>query len=60
MAIQQKSKKINAPTTEQKVKEGGMVEVGLSDDVIPKLTVNFKAKKIVKPVKDKVKDEKTS
>ena len=42
------------------LQEGGMVEVGLSDDVIPKLTVNFKAKKIVKPVKDKVKDEKTS
>ena len=39
--------------------EGGMVEVGLSDDVVPKLTVNFKAKKeISKPVE--VKNEKTS
>jgi ATP-dependent Clp protease ATP-binding subunit ClpA len=44
--------------------EGGMVEVGLSDDVMPKLTVNFKAKK-EKQVLDqfkpkKVSDEKTS
>jgi len=44
--------------------EGGMVEVGLSDDVVPKLTVNFKAKK-EKQVLDqfkpkKVNNEKTS
>ena len=41
--------------------EGGMVEVGLTDDVVPKLTVNFKAKKepkIMEPVKSKVSDEK--
>jgi ATP-dependent Clp protease ATP-binding subunit ClpA len=43
--------------------EGGMVEVGLTDDVTPKLTVNFKAKKepkIIEPVKSKVSDEKKS
>ena len=43
--------------------EGGMVEVGLSDDVAPKLTVNFKAKKepkVLETVKPKVSDEKTS
>jgi len=43
--------------------EGGMVEVGLSDDVVPKLTVNFKAKKepkVLETVKPKVSDEKTS
>ena len=43
--------------------EGGMVEVGLTDDVAPKLTVNFKAKKepkIVEPVKAKISDEKKS
>ena len=42
---------------------GGMVEVGLSDDVVPKLTVNFKAKKepqVLKQFKPKVSDEKTS
>jgi ATP-dependent Clp protease ATP-binding subunit ClpA len=42
---------------------GGMVEVGLSDDVIPKLIVNFKAKKEPKTIetfKPKVSDEKTS
>ena len=42
---------------------GGMVEVGLSDDVVPKLTVNFKAKKEPKTIetfKPKVSDEKTS
>jgi ATP-dependent Clp protease ATP-binding subunit ClpA len=41
--------------------EGGMVEVGLSDDVVPKLTVNFKAKKEPKVI-DTVKpaNEKTS
>ena len=39
--------------------EGGMVEVGVSQDVVPKLTVNFKAKKepkvvdIVKPANEK-------
>ena len=43
--------------------EGGMVEVGLSDDVVPKLTVDFKAKKepkVLETVKPKVSDEKTS
>jgi hypothetical protein len=44
--------------------EGGMVEVSLSDDVIPKLTVNFKAKKepkVLDQFKPKtVSDEKTS
>jgi ATP-dependent Clp protease ATP-binding subunit ClpA len=43
--------------------EGGMVEVGLSDDIVPKLTVNFKAKKepkVLETVKPKVSDEKTS
>tara|TARA_E500000331_G_scaffold294215_1_gene291836 strand:- start:799 stop:2907 length:2109 start_codon:yes stop_codon:yes gene_type:complete len=43
--------------------EGGMVEVGLSDDVVPKLTVNFKAKrepKTIDKVETKVSDEKTS
>ena len=44
--------------------EGGMVEVGLSDDVIPKLTVNFKAKKQPKTLDrfkpKKMSDEKTS
>jgi len=43
--------------------EGGMVEVGLSDEVVPKLTVNFKAKKQPKTLeqfKPKVSDEKTS
>src|SRR5210317_1784481 len=44
--------------------EGGMVEVGLTKDVVPKLTVNFKAKK-EKQVLDqfkpkKVNNEKTS
>ncbi len=42
---------------------GGMVEVGLSDDVVPKLTVNFKAGKntqILDQVKPTVSDEKTS
>ena len=42
---------------------GGMVEVGLSDDVVPKLTVNFKAKKEPKTIetfKPKVSDEKRS
>ena len=43
--------------------EGGMVEVGLSEDVIPKLTVNFKAKKekkVLERFKPKVSDEKKS
>jgi ATP-dependent Clp protease ATP-binding subunit ClpA len=40
--------------------EGGMVEVGLSKDIIPKLIVDFKAKKIIDSFKPKVKDEKTS
>ena len=43
--------------------EGGMVEVGLSDDVVPKLTVDFKAKKepkVLETVEPKVSDEKTS
>ena len=42
---------------------GGMVEVGLSKDVIPKLTVNFKAKKgpkVLEQFKPKVSDEKKS
>ena len=40
---------------------GGMVEVGLSDDVVPKLTVNFKAKKEPKVIENfKPADEKTS
>jgi len=42
---------------------GGMVEVGLSNDVIPKLTVTFKAAKepqIINQFKPKVSDEKTS
>ena len=38
-----------------------MVEVGLSDDVVPKLTVNFKAKKEPKVIENfKPADEKTS
>ena len=41
--------------------EGGMVEVGLSDDVVPKLTVNFKAKKERKAISVlNPADEKTS
>ena len=43
--------------------EGGMVEVGLSNDIVPKLTVNFKAKKqpqTIDQFKPKVSDEKTS
>ena len=43
--------------------EGGMVEVGLTDDITPKLSVNFKAKKkpkIVEPVKSKISNEKKS
>jgi ATP-dependent Clp protease ATP-binding subunit ClpA len=44
--------------------EGGMVEVGLTNDVVPKLTVNFKAKRekqVLEQFKPKkVSDEKTS
>ena len=43
--------------------EGGMVEVGLTDDIVPKLTVNFKAKKekeVLTQFKPKVSDEKKS
>jgi len=44
--------------------EGGMVEVGLTNDVVPELTVNFKAKKQPKTLEQfkpkKVSDEKTS
>jgi ATP-dependent Clp protease ATP-binding subunit ClpA len=29
------------------LQEGGMVEVGLSKDVVPKLTVDFKTKKVL-------------
>ncbi|HAF77497.1 MAG TPA: ATP-dependent Clp protease ATP-binding subunit ClpA, partial [Maribacter sp.] len=40
---------------------GGMVEVALSDDVVPKLTVNFKAKKVITETDTaQVKNEKTS
>jgi ATP-dependent Clp protease ATP-binding subunit ClpA len=42
---------------------GGMVEVGVSEDIVPKLTVNFKAKKQPKTIdqfKPKVSDEKKS
>ena len=42
---------------------GGMVEVGLSKDVVPKLTVNFKAKKepkVIQELEPKVSDEKKS
>ena len=42
------------------LQEGGMVEVGLTEDVIPRLTVTFKAGKVIQPIKDTVKDEKTS
>ena len=43
------------------LQEGGMVEVGLSDDIVPKLTVEFKAKKTLTQLKPKtVTDEKTS
>ena len=43
------------------LQEGGMVEVGLSKDVVPKLTVEFKAKKILTQLNaNAVKNEKTS
>jgi ATP-dependent Clp protease ATP-binding subunit ClpA len=40
--------------------EGGMVEVSLTTDSDPKLSVNFKAKKVIEQFKPKVSDEKTS
>ena len=40
--------------------EGGRVEVTLSDDVVPKLLVDFKAKVVLDQFKPKVEDEKTS
>ena len=45
------------------VTSGGMVGVGLSDDIVPKLTVNFKTKKepqVLKQLEPKVSDEKKS
>ena len=43
------------------LQEGGMVEVALSKDVVPKLTVKFKAKKVQTiPKPTVVKNEKTS
>ena len=39
---------------------GGRVEVGLSKDVVPKLTVDFKAPIITNQFKPKVTDAKTS
>ena len=39
---------------------GGMVEVSLTTDSEPKLSVNFKAKKVIEQFKPKVSDEKTS
>jgi ATP-dependent Clp protease ATP-binding subunit ClpA len=40
--------------------DGGRVEVGLSNDIIPKLTVEFKVPVITDQFKPKVKNEKTS
>ncbi len=40
--------------------EGGMVEVGLSSDIVPKLQVQFKTKKILEDIKTKKINEKTS
>ena len=40
--------------------EGGMVEVGLSSDIIPKLQVEFKTKKTIDELQTKKVDEKTS
>ena len=40
--------------------EGGMVEVGLSSDIIPKLQVKFKSKKTIDELQTKKVDEKTS
>jgi len=43
------------------LQEGGMVEVGLTEDIVPKLTVEFKAKKVLTETNtNKVADEKTS
>jgi ATP-dependent Clp protease ATP-binding subunit ClpA len=43
------------------LQEGGMVEVGLTEDVVPKLTVEFKAKKVLTSSNtNKVPDEKAS
>ena len=39
---------------------GGMVEVSLTTDSVPKLSVNFKAKQVIEQFKPKVSDEKTS
>ena len=40
--------------------DGGMVEVGLSTDVVPKLQVKFKSKKVLEQINQKTVDEKTS
>jgi ATP-dependent Clp protease ATP-binding subunit ClpA len=40
--------------------DGGRVEVGLSNDIIPKLTVEFKVPVVTDQFKPKVKNEKTS
>jgi len=40
--------------------DGGRVEVGLSKDIIPKLTVEFKVPVVTDQSKPKVKNEKTS
>ena len=40
--------------------DGGRVEVGLSKDIIPKLTVEFKVPVVTDQFKPKVKDAKTS
>ena len=40
--------------------DGGRVEVGLSKDIVPKLTVDFKVPVVTDQVKPKVKNEKTS
>ena len=40
--------------------EGGMVEVSLSEDIVPKLKVDFKAPIITNQFKPKVTDAKTS
>tara|TARA_B100001248_G_scaffold261965_1_gene255279 strand:- start:15400 stop:17730 length:2331 start_codon:yes stop_codon:yes gene_type:complete len=42
------------------LQEGGMVEVSLSKDIVPKLLINFKAPKVIDNFKPKVADEKTS
>jgi ATP-dependent Clp protease ATP-binding subunit ClpA len=35
------------------LQDGGMVEIDLSDDIIPKITINFKAKKVLDQFKPK-------